>query len=152
MKQIIVTGPSGCGKTYALRKVFGVGEGFGCKTAITSPAQINGYQFLPEVSNGFIKRHGNKMWDFINNGNITVTDVNYAFRFNLMEKLPNAEIIVLRANEDEIAERLAMRNTRNPKQAAKSIKSMNKLLSSDYKSMTQAELIDYLTQQIYGSK
>ena len=142
--------PSGVGKTYALRQVFDVGKGFGCVSALRNPKIINGYQFLPEVSNKFAKKYEKEMWEFINNGNITVSDVNMDFKFNLMNKLDGAKVIALQANDAEIKWRLSNRNTRNERQYIKSAKKMTTLLKEGYDVMTQPQLIKYLTNLIYG--
>ena len=148
--QIVILGPSGVGKTYALRKVFNIPPGFGTVSAITRPVITNGYQFLPEVSSSFMRRHEDRMWDFLNNGNTTITDVNEAFSFNLLNKLIEPKIILLTAEEDEIRERLSYRNTRNPKQADKSIRRLKRLKEAGYLQMTQSQLVTHLKDLIYG--
>ena len=166
MKSIVILGVSGVGKTYALKEVFNIDNNSALnsvKTGSNANTRVyNGYQYLPELTGNIKKLIDPKQlrW-FLTNGYITITDINPKYKTVLvpeLERHTDIEYLVLTATNDEIKDRLNVRqSSRHAKRSkeetlADSIKEQNKLLQTDYKKFNQEELIEYLNKLLNKPK
>ena len=159
-KMIIVLGASGSGKTHAIREAFKVKEKYGTNTALQSNKYlINGYQYLPEPRANISKTQ--EFRDFIENGNTTITSVNFSFTsyfFDEFKDFESVKILLLNTNDHDFKRNINARGESQEKdknvKIRKSIKDnmalQAKRIGTKWQSMSQQEIINYLNQIIWS--